>query len=150
MRGQDEPLFLYGDAAYKVLLHVFGPYPGGRTLRGQPVEFNKQLSSVRISVEQCFGRSQNLFATNSFKYALKSGLQPVALYWELSTLLTNIHTILYPLSNLVTRRFGCRRLLSLNEYLSLEATDRHGLKTGLDTRLDTGLPIYQTTAESSD
>lgn len=123
---QDDTLYLYGDAAYKALSFVFGPYPGGRTLQGPQAEFNKQLSSVRISIEQCFGRTQNLFAINSFKYALKSGLQPVALYWEISVLLTNIYTCLHPSSNPVTTRFGIAPM-SLAEYLSAEATDRYAV-----------------------
>ncbi|KAI9842709.1 MAG: hypothetical protein M1837_006994, partial [Sclerophora amabilis] len=71
------PVFLFGDRAYTQLHGVFGPFRGGRQLCGTPkYEFNRHFARLRISVEQAFGLTQNLWTANAFSVSLKQRLQP--------------------------------------------------------------------------
>ena len=90
--GQNPPYYLYGDCAYKQLAYIFGPCQGGKSLPIEKQLFNEQLSTVRISVAQAFGLTQNLWAANGYKIQLKSRLQPVASYIQVAILLTNCYT----------------------------------------------------------
>ena len=110
----EQRLFLYGDSAYMTLNWVFGPYLGAALTEGQR-EFNRELSSIRISVEQIIGRTQSLWSGTAFKIGLKSGLMPVAAFFEVSALLTNCHTCLH--GNLISSRFSLAPP-SLQEYLA--------------------------------
>ena len=116
LMGQNPPYYLYGDCAYKQLAYIFGPFLGGKSLPIEKQLFNKQLSSVRISVEQALGLTQNLWAANAYKIQLKSCLQPVASYFHVAILLTNCYTCIYS-AGAVGSRFQVKPP-SLQEYLS--------------------------------
>lgn len=87
-------LFLYGDQVYRPLWGIMGPYVGGRSLDHAHRRFNKTLSRIRITVEQAFGDTQNLWLSNAFALGLQPGSQPVAAYYMASVLLTNCFTCL--------------------------------------------------------
>ena len=81
---------LFGDQAYSSYRWILMPYPNARDR--DEVQFNIRMSSVRIAVEQAFGLAKNNWALNAYDNALKSGLQPVAAYFEVSILFTNLLT----------------------------------------------------------
>lgn len=109
-----EPLFLYGDSPYEACYRVIAPYKRTQPLSPEQKRFNVQLSSERISVEQAFGAVTQLWRANSLAVNLKPLLQPVALHYEVSVLLTNICTCLR--GNSVSARYNIEPL-SLEEYL---------------------------------
>ncbi|GFO47414.1 hypothetical protein PoB_007391900, partial [Plakobranchus ocellatus] len=95
-RPDGTPLCLYGDPAYPLRPHAMKPFMGARLTREQEA-FNKDISSVRISVEWGFGKMSNLFAFVDFKKKknLKLHLQPVGKIFLVATILANCHTCLY-------------------------------------------------------
>jgi hypothetical protein len=112
--SHQEPLFLYGDSAYESCYRVITPYKQTRPLLDQEIQFNKALSSDRISVEQAFGKVASQFAANQYKGFHRALLQPIAFYYRISVLLTNCHTIFN--GNAISRRYRIEPL-SLDEYL---------------------------------
>jgi hypothetical protein len=108
MDHMEEPewLFLYGDPAYRCTTGIMSPFSHPRGRRHLPLDeqaFNRSLSSARIAVENCFGRTQQLFSYMAFSKGLRSGSQPVAAYFAIAILLTNCHTCFH--GNLISRRF---------------------------------------------
>ena len=89
-----QPYTLYGDPAYGISQNIISPFCGPQ-LTPAEIEFNKAMSSVRVSVEWTFGKITQLFAFLDFKKNLKLLLQPVGKYYLVGTLLTNCHTCLY-------------------------------------------------------
>jgi hypothetical protein len=75
------------------------------------------MSSVRITIEQLFGRTLRLWALNGHKYSQRLGHSPVAAYYMVAVLLTNIMTCVSDRDNQVANYFNCK-LLTLHEYLS--------------------------------
>jgi hypothetical protein len=114
--NEAEPLALYGDQAYKSCTYIFGPYKDYEEDRLK-ARFNVVLSSIRISVEQIFGKNSNLFSMNQLRIGLRPGSMPVAAYWMVAALLTNCHTCLY--GSQIATRFNCKPM-SLEEYLQVE------------------------------
>ena len=51
---EDKFFRVYGDPAYGTCDHIASPFKGVHLSREQ-LEFNKRMSSVRVSVEWCFG-----------------------------------------------------------------------------------------------
>src|SRR5271168_1088711 len=85
-----ETLYIYGDLAYRESFGVAAPFTDPRGRRWLPLEkqrFNKALSSVRIAVEQSFGRTQVLWTYTAFHKGLTAGWQPVAAYFFVAVLL---------------------------------------------------------------
>jgi hypothetical protein len=115
-----ETLYIYGDPAYWDSFGVACPFTDPRGRHWLPKEqqrFNKALSSVRIAVEQSFGRTQVLWTYTAFNKGLTAGWQPVAAHFFVAVLLTNCHTCLRGSSSA-----GSRFLvppLSVEAYLSL-------------------------------
>lgn len=106
MEGREE-LFLYGDPAYKCTYGVMAPFTHPRGRRYLPEDqqaFNKALSSVRIAVENCFGKTQQLFSYTAFSKALRAGQQPVAAHFAAAIFFTNCHTCMC--GSGISRRFG--------------------------------------------
>lgn len=89
-----DPCVVYGDPAYGVSLNIISPFRGSN-LTAAERDFNKAMSSVRVSVEWTFGKIAQLFAFLDFKKNLKLLLQPVGKYYLVGALLTNCHTCLY-------------------------------------------------------
>ena len=52
--ADDGPYVIYGDPAYPTQAHIRGPYRGAQ-LTAEQDSFNTAMSSVRQSVEWCFG-----------------------------------------------------------------------------------------------
>ena len=67
------PMALYGDPAYPLRVHLVVPYRAAG-ITPQMEEFNKAMSSVRISVEWLFGDIINYFKFVDFKKTQKISL----------------------------------------------------------------------------
>jgi len=95
-----------------------GPYrssePGVLLSRTEKAA-NLLISSARISVESGFGLNVNFWGINNYKKGSKIMSSPVAAYYLVSTLLTNIHTCLKG-RNIVSDKFDCPPP-SLDEYV---------------------------------
>ena len=92
-----ETLYIYRDPAYHHSFGVAAPFTDPRGQRWLPYEqqrFNKALSSVRISVEQSFDRTQVLWTYTAFSKGITAGWQPIAAHFLVAMLLTNCHTCL--------------------------------------------------------
>ena len=85
---------LYGDPAYPLRGPIIAPFLGLHLTAEQEL-FNKNMSSVRQSVEWGFGKVLQLFPFPDYNKNLKLFLQPVAKYYIVATLLANAHTCLY-------------------------------------------------------
>ncbi|XP_014674819.1 PREDICTED: uncharacterized protein LOC106814941 isoform X3 [Priapulus caudatus] len=93
---------IYGDPAYPLRTHLQAPFKGNLT----PVqnEYNKSMSSVRISVEWLFGDIVNFFKFIDFKKSQKVWLSACGKMYAVCGLLTNAHTCLY--GNNTSKFFG--------------------------------------------
>lgn len=118
----DEGVFLYGDEAYVSFRHVLAPYSRRSGLTPDQRRRNRELSSLRIAVENVFGIAQNNFAANAFKLGSKCGSMPVAAVVEVAYLLTNCKTCLRGY-NQVSTRFEIKPL-SIEQYLGVEQPER--------------------------
>lgn len=113
--ADSEELYLFGDQAYGAIKGVMSPFRGGHTLDGKRRLFNDRMSSIRISVEQAFGVTQQKWMSNAFEIQMKGGLQPVAAYYLVSVLLTNCYTCMR--GNCISSRF-LTRPPTLEDYLN--------------------------------
>ena len=104
---------LYGDPAYPLRPHLLAPFRGA-ALTDEEEQFNKRMSSVRVTVEWLFGKILSNFAFVDYKKNQKLYLQPVGKYYDVAALLTNCHTCLY--GSEVGEFFGLQPP-SLHEYL---------------------------------
>ncbi len=94
-------LYLYGDPAYRSSYGVACPWTDPRGRRFLPADkqaWNRALSSVRISVEQGFGRTQCLWTYTAYAKGLRAGSSLVGAYFFVAVLLTNCHTCLRGIS----------------------------------------------------
>lgn len=89
-----EPYVIYGDPAYPVRRHILAPFRGAR-LTPDEERFNKDMSTVRISVEWGYGKIVRYFAFLDFNKNLKVLLQPVGKMYVVGAILANCHTCLY-------------------------------------------------------
>jgi len=115
--GSQRILYMYGDPAYNNAFGIMAPYhhPGGqRCLNRDEQQFNKDLSALRISVEQAFGHTQRYWRYNAFSKGLSIGNQAVAAYYSVATLFANCMTCLR--GNQISSRFGIAPP-TLDEYL---------------------------------
>jgi hypothetical protein len=74
---------LYGDAAYPHRIFLQSPYRNA-VITPQMLEFNRSMSSVRVSVEWIFGDIANYFKFMDFKKNLKIGLSSVGKFYLVS------------------------------------------------------------------
>lgn len=115
----EERLWLYGDPAYQGSYGIMGSY---RAFANRPVthiqkKFNRRMSKLRIAVEHGFALHQNLWTFNGFRLGLKIEQSPVAAYYVVAVLLSNIYTCLR--GNQTSKQFAMDPP-SLEEYLKLE------------------------------
>jgi hypothetical protein len=75
------------------------------------------MSRCRIAVENAFGRTANLWAANQFAVSLQSQRSPVAAYYMVAILITNIYTCMKGQLS----PFGLAPL-PLKEYLQLSSS----------------------------
>ena len=88
------PLCVYGDPAYPMRVHLQAPFRNV-VLTPQMVNYNKAMSSVRVSVEWLFGDIVEYFKFVDFKKNLKIGLSTVGRMYIVCALLRNALTCLY-------------------------------------------------------
>ena len=89
-------LCLYGDPAYPLSQYLQAPFRlRGAPLTQQQIDFNKSMSSVRVSVEWKFADVVNTFKFIDFKKNMKIGLSPIAKIYKVSAILSNAHACLY-------------------------------------------------------
>lgn len=88
------PLCIYGDPAYPLRIHLQQPFRN-RVLTQQMRDFNKAMSSVRVSVEWLFGDIVNYFKFIDYKKNLKIGLSSIGKMYVVCALLRNALTCLY-------------------------------------------------------
>ena len=108
------PYALYGDTPYPLSPYLQKAFQGAALTAAQ-CDFNTRFSNVRIAVEWAFGEISTLWAYIDMKKQQKTLLQPVALYYFVATLFTNLHTIAR-YGNKTSKFFGVSPP-SLNEYL---------------------------------
>jgi hypothetical protein len=110
---EDCGAYIYGDPAYMLRPWLITPYKGN--VHADQQAFNKDMSSVRQSVEWGFGKVVSLFAFLDFKKNLKLFLSPIGKYYPVGVLLANCHTCLN--GSLVSSYFECIPP-TLEEYLA--------------------------------
>ncbi|KAH9157384.1 hypothetical protein AeRB84_000748, partial [Aphanomyces euteiches] len=111
---------IYGDPAYGVLDWVFSGYKGPNTTSLERA-FNREMSSVRQSVEWSFGRMKSLWAFITYKDQQKIMLQNIGKVVSLAMFLTNCDCC-YNGGNQISSYFGLTPP-SLQEYLQLNNSD---------------------------
>lgn len=94
---------LYGDPAYPHRVHLQSPYRNAQ-ITPQMQDFNKSMSSVRVSVEWLFGDIANYFRFMDFKKNLKIGLSSIGKFYLVSALFRNVLTCMY--QNQTSKFFG--------------------------------------------
>ena len=112
---------LYGDLAFAQSIYLLGGFrkpPGG----SDEAMFNRNMSSVRITVEWGFGDIVEKWKFLDFCSAMKIFEMPVGEYYTNGAFLSNICNCLY--GNKMQQYFGALQL-SLDEYFDLvvEGTD---------------------------
>ena len=118
--GVRSRLYAYGDPAYSAGYGVIGlckalPH---QPLRPETQAFNAYMS-LRIAVEHSFGKISALWLFVTHSRTLKIRHLPVADYYMIADLLTNIHTCLN--GSQIATQFACPPP-SFAEYLSIRAT----------------------------
>lgn len=113
--GDDLPdLTLYGDSGFPQSRRLLVPFRRlGITF--QRAQFNRVMSSLRVSVEWGIGHLTRLWRTLSFVDGQVLGQRPVGLHYLVAGFLTNIHVCLY--SSQTSLYFNCTPP-SLQDYLS--------------------------------
>ncbi|XP_015773007.1 PREDICTED: uncharacterized protein LOC107351223 [Acropora digitifera] len=99
-----QPMCIYGDPAYPLMVHLQAPFRQGR-LTPQMQAYNDAMSEVRVSVEWLFGDIINSFKFLDYKKNLKIELSSVGKMYVVCALLRNafIKTKLHFLSHLTRR-----------------------------------------------
>jgi hypothetical protein len=90
----DQPLCLYCDPAYPLGINLQAPIRN-RELTPEVMEFNKAMSTVRVSVEWMFGNITKYFSFVDFKRQMKINLSAIGKIYCVAALLQNAHTCLY-------------------------------------------------------
>ena len=88
------PYALYGDAAYPLSGYIQKGFQGAAAQAPHRQLFNSRMSKVRQAVEWSFGEINSLWSYNDMRKQQRLLLQPVALHYGVSILLTNARTIL--------------------------------------------------------
>lgn len=109
-----EPMCLYGDPAYPLRVHLQAPFRGA-LMTPDMEEFNKSMSSVRVSVEWGFGEVTRSFKCLDFKSNLKLGLSSVGKMYLVAAIIQNAMSCLYGNQ---TSKFFDLEAPSIEEYFS--------------------------------
>ncbi|ETV89801.1 hypothetical protein H310_15368, partial [Aphanomyces invadans] len=110
---------IYGDPAYGINDVIVCGFKGAR-LDEYQAEFNRQMSSVRVSVEWGFGVVRNLWTFVDYKNGQKLWLQAVGVQYAVAVILTNIHTCMKR-GNQISSYFGVMPPTA-EEYLHVKST----------------------------
>ena len=92
MEGR-ETLRIFGDPAYSDAfgtVSAFSDPMGRHALPANQAGWNASLSSAWIEVERVFGDVQKFWTYTAFGKAQRAGSQPVAAYYVVAVLLTNL------------------------------------------------------------
>ena len=108
------PLCIYGTPVYPLRPHLQAPYKHSN-LTEEEKQFNKAMSSVRVSVEWAFGEVAEYFAFIDFKKNQKIALSEVGTMYNVCALLHNARACLYGSS---TSRFMEVVPQKLEQYLT--------------------------------
>ena len=88
-------LHVYGDAGYVAASDMYvSPFPT-QGITAEQEQFNLQMSQLHVSVEHGFAKVVNLWPYMCHYRQLKTFRQPVAWYYAVAVLLTNLHTCAY-------------------------------------------------------
>lgn len=82
---------IYGDPAYGINDVIVAGFKGA-TLTQEQAEFNRRMSSVRVSVEWGFGIVLRLWPQVDYKSTQKLWACAVGKMYQVAVLLTNLHT----------------------------------------------------------
>jgi hypothetical protein len=91
---QGDPLFVFGDSGYTIGPHLITPYKGP-ALTNEQQNFNAKMSRIREPVEWAFKEVATQFTYLDFSRSQKILLSPCGIYYLVSLLLCNAHTILH-------------------------------------------------------
>lgn len=105
---------VFGDPAYGLGPHVQSPFSRSGQLSAEEIEWNAEMSAVRIEVEHGFAIVTNNFPFLSAHWKMHLYSSPVGRYYRVGVLLSNCLNCLRP--NQVATYFDCRPPL-LREYL---------------------------------
>jgi hypothetical protein len=111
-----EALCIYGDPAYPLRIHLQAPFREAN-LTEEMKAYNRDMSSVRVSVEWLFGEIVKFFKFVDFKRALSIRLSPIGKIYIVCALLQNAYTCLY--GNIVSNYFEVQPP-SIEEYFQIE------------------------------
>ena len=89
-----DPMALYGGPAYPLRVHLIVPYRAAG-ISPQMEEFNRCMSTVRVSVEWLFGDIINFFKFVDSKKTQKISLSAVGKMYIVCAILRNAMTCLY-------------------------------------------------------
>lgn len=85
---------IYGDPSYPLRVHLQAPFRGA-VVTPAIQEFNRSMSSVRVSVEWAFGEVVRSFRCLDFKSNLELGLSSVGRMYLVSAIIQNALSCLY-------------------------------------------------------
>ena len=114
---QGEQHYLYGDPAYELRPWLQKGFTGA-VLGAEEAAFNREMSSLRESVEWGFKDIKQLFSTNDYSREMRPLKSPVGPMVVVSSALASIRCSLY--QSQTGRYFDCPAS-SLCEYLRFEA-----------------------------
>ena len=109
-----EAMCIYGDPAYPLRVHLQAPFRGAVVTPAMQ-EFNRSMSSVRVSVEWAFGEVVRSFKCLDFKSNLKLGLSSVGKMYIVSAIIQNALSCQY---GNITSAFFNLDTPSIQEYFS--------------------------------
>ena len=111
----DDEYCIYGDPAYGI--HPYLLPPCRKLLSESQSLFNRNIISFWVAIDWGFAKINNLFKTIQYGKGMKLLLMPISNYYQISVLLSNIHTLLH--NNQIRDYFNCYTM-DLDEYLETQ------------------------------
>jgi len=107
---------IYGDGGYAVHPRLISPYQG-TSLSPPQIQFNLEMSRIRVAVEWGFNHIITLFPFFEYKRHQRVLQRPLALMFRAAVLLANCHSCLRQ-TNQTSRKFGVLPP-TIDEYLHI-------------------------------
>jgi hypothetical protein len=101
----DECYHIYGDKGYQVEGRLSSPYEGNN-LTADESWYNMGMSTVRVLVENTFGKVVSLWPYIDYPKRQKVFESPIGRQYIVAVFLTNCHSCFY--QNLTAKRLCCR------------------------------------------
>ncbi|KIJ30245.1 hypothetical protein M422DRAFT_268296 [Sphaerobolus stellatus SS14] len=101
---EGQPLYVYGNPAYSASAHIMPPFKGP-VITPEQQTFNAAMSKIMEPVEWIFKEVTQQFSFLDFSHSQKILLSPCGLFYLVSLLLCNAHTILH--SPQIPQYFDC-------------------------------------------